>query len=88
MGGMLLFMLFIVALNIGFFIFWIFMLLDCLKREWPEKNTWIIALVVSLLIGFHWLSSILYYFMIKRNGVGSVAGQNVTPPPAGPTGGK
>jgi len=85
-GGFMLFVLFVIGISLLFFIFWVVMLIDCTKREWPEKNTWLIILIVSMLLGFHWLSAIIYYFMIKRNNVGAVAQAPVVPPtpPAAP----
>ena len=84
MAGLLLLLLFIVVLNIALLVFWVFMLIDCLKREWPEKNTWVVALIVSVFFGFHWLSSALYYFMIKRQNVGSVRPPAPPAPPVPP----
>ncbi len=83
MGGLLLFLLFIVVLNVALLVFWVFMLVDCLKREWPEKNTWVVALIVSLFFGFHWLSGLLYYFMVKRPNIGGVQPPMPPAPPSG-----
>ncbi|EKE30140.1 MAG: hypothetical protein ACD_2C00037G0004 [uncultured bacterium (gcode 4)] len=46
------------------FWFWIWMLIDCIKREFDEKSTWII-----LLIFLNVFASILYFFMIKRKNI-------------------
>ena len=70
----------ICVLAIGFLIFWIMMVIDCAKREWPEKNTWLIILLVSILIQLHWLAALVYYFTVKRPGVGAIAGQTAPPP--------
>ena len=84
LAGMMLVFMFVVGLvALGFFIFWILMLVDCIKREWPEKNTWLILLIVSFFVGFHWLIALLYYFMIKKKDLGAmpvVAPQPPTPP--------
>lgn len=50
----------------GFFIWWIVLLVDVLKRDFPERTTWIIVLVVGWLVGFVWLVDLLYYFMVVR----------------------
>ncbi|MBI2133277.1 PLDc N-terminal domain-containing protein [Candidatus Woesearchaeota archaeon] len=56
-------MLFIAALLIGSFIFWLIMLIDCIKREFDQKALWIILILVLGIVG-----AILYYFMVKRKG--------------------
>jgi len=74
----------IIVLALGFLIFWILMLIDCAKRDWPDKNMWIIILAVSLLIQLHWLAAAMYYFMVKRPGLGAIAGQAAQPQPPVP----
>ncbi len=58
----------IVALAL--FVFWIFMLVDCLKRtNWKQesdKTLWIVILVVGLVIGLGGIAAIVYYFAVKR----------------------
>jgi hypothetical protein len=59
---------------LALFIFWIIMLVDCIKRpetDFPNssgnsKTIWLVVLLVSWLIGFSWLAAIIYYFMVKR----------------------
>ncbi|MEM7821815.1 MAG: PLDc N-terminal domain-containing protein [Candidatus Aenigmatarchaeota archaeon] len=46
---------------IPLFIFWIWMLVDCIKRNFENKTQWIIILVFTSIIG-----AILYYFFVKR----------------------
>lgn len=70
-------MLTIVASVIGFLVFWVLMLLDCLKREWPEKGAWTAILILSLFMGLHWLSAILYYVLVRQKNLGTM-------PPAAP----
>lgn len=43
--------------------FWIWMLIDCAKREFKDKLVWIIVLLVGQGFG-----AILYYFMVKKKG--------------------
>jgi len=88
-AGFFVFFIVIAALAVGFLVFWLFMLIDCAKREWPEKNTWLILLVVSLFFGFHWLTALLYYFLVKRKLEGQTGAapfpvQPPSPPPAAP----
>ncbi len=62
------------------FVFWIFMLIDCVKREFEQKNTWLIILIVSFFFNLTWLSAVLYYFMVKRKDLGT----KPAPAPAAP----
>ncbi len=73
--------LIIVAISIAFFVWWIFMLVDALRRtNWTDdsqKTSWLAILIVGLILGFGWLVTILYYFMIRKPLGKAVAG--VTP---------
>ncbi len=44
-------------------IFWVMMVRDCVKRDFPNKTKWIFILIFLNIFG-----AFLYYFMIKRNG--------------------
>ncbi|MFA4880904.1 MAG: PLDc N-terminal domain-containing protein [Candidatus Doudnabacteria bacterium] len=51
---------------IGGTIFWIWMLVDLLKRDFPaakenEKIIWVLVLVFT-----YWLGALIYYFMVKK----------------------
>jgi glucan phosphoethanolaminetransferase (alkaline phosphatase superfamily) len=70
------------VISLVFFIWWIVLLIDLTKREFPEKTTWLILMVVGLLIGFVWLIDIIYYFAIVKKGTGKSGG---TSAPAQPT---
>lgn len=53
-----------VAVGIAALVFWVWMLVDCLKYESSEGNdklVWVVAIVVTKLFG-----AILYYFMRRR----------------------
>jgi len=43
------------------FIFWLWMLIDCAKREFDDKALWII-----LLVFLNFIAAILYFFIVKR----------------------
>ncbi|MBW6431753.1 hypothetical protein K0A96_01035 [Patescibacteria group bacterium] len=56
------------------FAFWVWMLMDAFKRTEAEyqkigsgeKNLWLVLMLVSLIFGFWFLVSIIYYFVIYR----------------------
>jgi len=70
------------VISLVFFIWWIVLIIDLTKREFPEKNTWLILMIVGLLFGFVWLIDIIYYFVIVKKGKGSAGGSSA---PAQPT---
>jgi large-conductance mechanosensitive channel len=44
--------------------FWIWMLIDCVKRDFKKENDKILWILVVALTG--WIGALIYYFMIKR----------------------
>ena len=56
--------LIIFIIGIPLFIFWILMLVNCAKRDFPTENTKVIWLLVIILTGF--IGAIIYYFVVKR----------------------
>ena len=72
MSGMGFFMgfgLVVLAAVLFLFVFWLWMLVDCLKRDFKkdyEKIVWILVLIF-----LHLLGAIIYYFVVK------VASKNV-----------
>lgn len=68
--ALIIFITVIVLIALAFLIFWIIMLVDCIKRDFPQKTTWIIILLASWAIGFSWLAAIIYYFEVKRKNLG------------------
>ncbi|HPD82025.1 MAG TPA: PLDc N-terminal domain-containing protein [Candidatus Pacearchaeota archaeon] len=57
------FVLIMVALGIFVFVFWILMLIDCLKRRYKEssdKIVWVIVIVFTQILG-----ALIYYFVVK-----------------------
>jgi len=61
-GIIVLFILFF-ALSIFSFVFWILMIVDCIKRNLPqnEKLAWILVLIFLGVIG-----AVVYYFVVKH----------------------
>lgn len=70
-GVFLVFWLVFLAVALGFFIFWIFMLIDAFKRtNWVDenqKNMWIIVLIVGFVVGLSGIAALIYYFAVKRS---------------------
>lgn len=70
LGGLLIFWLVFAVIGLALFIFWIFMLIDCIKRtNWKQesdKNLWLIVLIVGLVVGLGPIAAIVYYFAVKR----------------------
>lgn len=46
--------------------FWIYMLVDAIKREYKQPNDKLLWVLIVLLAGF--LGAIIYYFVVKREG--------------------
>jgi hypothetical protein len=64
-------------------IFNIVMIMDCLKRDFNEKTAWLIVLILGLFLGFGFISSIVYYFAVRKNKSLSTVDQPVpSQPPA------
>lgn len=64
------FLLIFAAVGLAFFIWWLIMLIDAFKRtNWhddSQKTTWLAVLIVGFVLGFGWLATILYFFMIYK----------------------
>lgn len=82
------------AIGILFFIatlvFWIMMLVDCIKRDEADfpnssgnsKTIWLVVLIASWFVGsFYWLAAIVYYFMVKRGSSKTPSAPTPPPPP-------
>jgi len=57
------------SVGLLFFAFWIWMLVDCAKRNFDQKTLWIVLLLV-----LGWIGAIAYFFAVKRK-----AGKVATP---------
>ncbi len=56
--------LLVAALGIFFFIFWVSMLIDCIKRKFKNDNDRLIWVLV--LIFLQALGAVIYYFVVKE----------------------
>ena len=61
--GIVLLVLLAVAAFVLLFIFWIFMLIDCLRRDFRKENEKIVWVLVIVLLGF--IGASVYYFVVK-----------------------
>jgi len=56
------FFIFIIGIVILSFVFWIWMLIDCLTRKkFEDKLVWVLVILFLHVIG-----AILYYFLVKK----------------------
>lgn len=72
--GMIILWILMMAIGLFFLIFWIIMLVDCVKREFDQRGTWLAIMIISIFVGFSWLAAILYYFLVKRKNLGTKEG--------------
>lgn len=63
MAGMALFVFAVIVIAILAFIFWIFMLIDCAKRNFKNDNEKVIWIIVIALLGA--IGAAIYYFAVK-----------------------
>jgi hypothetical protein len=57
-------MLIFIGLSVFFFIFWILMIIDCVKRKFKEENDKIIWVIVIIFAGI--IGAAIYYFVVKN----------------------
>ncbi len=75
LGGFGLFVALFALVCVALFILWVVMVLDCVKRDFPERSAWLAILLISLFVNMYWLAAILYYVLIRTKNVGRM------PPP-------
>ncbi len=62
-----LFFLLILGVVIASLVFWIMMLLHLTNNDVPDKEVWLVILVVTFCFSTPLLGAIAYYFGVKRN---------------------
>lgn len=62
--GVGLFALFIITVAILAFVFWILMIIDCVKREFKNPNDKIVWMLVIILLQL--LGAVIYWFVVKN----------------------
>ncbi|MBU0670752.1 MAG: hypothetical protein ABH835_01700 [Patescibacteria group bacterium] len=80
--GMIILWIIMMAVGLAFFIFWIVMLVDLIKRDFDQRGMWIAIMIISLFVGLSWLAAILYYFLVKKKNLGSTGGSKPAAPAA------
>ena len=63
LGFFLLFMLLMIITGIILAVFWIWMIIDCAKREFKNENEKVIWIIVIVLLNV--LGATVYYFAVK-----------------------
>ncbi len=65
LGFGLLLVLLIIIVPVLAVVFWIVMLVDCLKRKFREKNDKLVWTIVIVFLSF--IGALIYYFIVKRH---------------------
>jgi len=63
LGFLLIFMMLFMIAGILLFVFWIWMIIDCAKRDFKKENEKIIWILVIVLLSV--LGATVYYFAVK-----------------------
>jgi hypothetical protein len=71
--GLIIFWIFAVVVGLVFLIWWIVLLIDLTKRDFPQKNTWLILMILGLVFGFVIIIDIVYYFAVVKQNLGAKA---------------
>lgn len=66
--------------GLALLILWIMMLVDCTKRQFEQRQTWLIVLIAGFFLGFYPIAAIVYYFMVKRKNLGTMAPKSPATP--------
>jgi hypothetical protein len=76
MGVMWAFYCVLLIFGLIVFVLWLWMLIDCLKRDdFPNENDKLLWAIIMLLGG--WIGALLYYFIVKRKMDAGVVSETV-----------
>ena len=64
-GGVVFLILLAVIFGIFLFVFWILMLIDCVKRDFKKDNEKLVWVLVIVLLGF--IGATIYYLVVRIN---------------------
>lgn len=73
--GLLVFFIIMAIIGIALFVFWIWSIIDCVKREFPGDNDKVLWLVVIIVLGV--LGSFIYLIAGRKKG--TIKTQSETP---------
>lgn len=63
-GGFMLVWMLLMSLFVLFFVFWIWMIVDCAKRKFKNDNDKVVWILIVVFL--NWLGALIYYFMVKK----------------------
>ena len=72
-GGMLIFVVVASLIGVAFLVWWIIQIIDLSKRDFPQKSTWMVLMILSLVFGLNWIMSIVYHFSVVKKNLGAKA---------------
>ncbi len=78
-------LIFLLVVGIVSFVFWLIMLIHALRHDSPDKNTWIIILVISFFTGFSLIAAFVYLFAEKKKAEQATLAKNVPENPTPPS---
>ena len=60
------FLMILAVIALALIAFWVWMLVDCVQREFPpqDQNSKIVWILVIVLAG--WLGALIYFFVVKK----------------------
>lgn len=56
----------IFIIGLASFIFWLLMLIHAIKHKSPNRDTWIIILIISLVVGLGFIGALVYLIVEKK----------------------
>ena len=81
-GGLVILWIALAVVGLFFFIWWIILLVDLLNRDFPQRQTYLILMILSFFIsGLMPIMDLVYYFGIVKKNVGTKKGQKPTSTP-------
>lgn len=69
--GLIIFWIIAIVVGLIFLIWWIVLLVDLTKRDFAQKNTWLILMILGLVLGFVIIIDIVYYFAVVKQNLGA-----------------
>lgn len=69
--GLIIFWIIAVIVGLVFLVWWIVLLVDLTKREFPQKSTWMILMILGLVFGFVLIIDLIYYFAVVKQNLGT-----------------